>query len=322
MQRWAWAALVGALAWIVWCATGQAAPVASAGTAPKTLPGLAIQSYAASIGSPITEGGLTVFPIHAVSDPRLDDAISLELALERGKAHVRELGAEEGDDQARVGTLVIENSGKDPIVVLAGTVVKGGKQDRQIAQDFVIAAGKTVDVEAFCVEHGRWTAEREGKSTGGSFSASGMIAPTEVRVAAQHEGDQGKVWEKVAKTNESSKKEAASGTLMATYDDAKVVADRRALAKAVGEKLDAATGSPTVLGFAYAVNGQVRGVRWFANKKVFEQHRDKLLQSAAVEAMLAGAPDPKAKPLRARDVRDFIEGVAKTAVTKSKKAPK
>ena len=59
---------------------------------------------------------------------------------------------------------------------------RGGKQDRQIAQDFVIGAKETVDVQAFCVEHGRWNPERDGKSTGGSFSASGMLAPSSVRV--------------------------------------------------------------------------------------------------------------------------------------------
>ena len=43
-----------------------------------------------------------------------------------------------------MNTLVIENKGDVPIYVLAGTVVKGGKQDRQIGQDFIIEGKKTV----------------------------------------------------------------------------------------------------------------------------------------------------------------------------------
>src|SRR5439155_384601 len=85
----------------------------------------------------------------------------------------------EDDDRApaaRVNPLVIENPGKLPLLVLAGTVVRGGKQDRQIGADFVIEAGKTVPVDAFCVEHGRWDATRDGVATGGRFKSEKVLA--------------------------------------------------------------------------------------------------------------------------------------------------
>jgi hypothetical protein len=316
-------ALLGGLVLSLMAAVGWAAPLATAAQAPGSaaLPGLRVAAYGAHVGDPLTISGLTLFPIYAKSDPRLDDAISLELALERGKARVRELGSEGDPGSGSVGTLVVENLGDDPVFVLAGTVVKGGKQDRQIAQDFVIAAKQTVDVQAFCVEHGRWSPEREGKTTGGSFSASGMIAPSAVRVAGQYEKDQSKVWDEVAQTNAKSKKKAASGTLMATYDDADVTRKRRALAKEATEKLAAVPQPQAVLGIAYAVGGEVKNVRWFANRSLFEQHRDKLLQSAAVEALLADAAKPT-KKVTARAVRDFIENVAESEVVETQKAPK
>ena len=55
---------------------------------------------------------------------------------------------------------MIQNKGKLPILVLAGTIVKGGKQDRQIGEDFVVPRDKQVDVSAFCVEQGRWNGTR------------------------------------------------------------------------------------------------------------------------------------------------------------------
>lgn len=305
----------------VWLAGAMAGAAPVGKPASAALPGLRLASYDASVGAPITIAALTIFPIYGTSDPRLDDAISLELALERGKARVRELGSEDDPQGGSVGTLVVDNLGDDPVFVLAGTVVKGGKQDRQIAQDFVIAAKQTVDVQAFCVEHGRWNPERDGKSTGGSFSASGMLAPSRVRVAGTYEGDQSKVWDEVAQTNAKSKKSAASGTLMATYDDADVTKKRRALAQDASEKLAAVDSPKAVLGIAYAVGGKVRNVRWFANRSLWDQHRDKLLQTAAVEAMLFDGETPK-KPLSARAVRDFIENVAKEAVVETKKADK
>jgi hypothetical protein len=313
MHRW-----MKLLSWVcgfvlgLWCVQVRAAPAGQ----PAKLPGVALSSYDASIGEPVTVGNLAVFPIYAKDNPRFANAIGLAHALESGKAKVREIG--EGDEaQAEVGTLVIENLGNKPIVVLAGTVVKGGKQDRQIAQDFVLAAKDTVDVEAFCVEQGRWSGKRDGKNTGGKFSASGMLAPITVRTAGQYKGDQGEVWDQVAKTNARSKKKAESGTLMATYDDAQLIAKRRALAKKVDAKLPS---SSAVLGIAYAIDGNVRGVRWFGSRSLFEEHRRQLLETAAVEAILA--PSAKPKPATAKHVRNFIEGVAKTAIKESKKRPK
>jgi hypothetical protein len=313
-------AAIGGLVLTLMSAIGWAAP--PPGTKPTTaaLPGLKLASYAASVGAPIELGALTLFPIYAVSDPRLDDAISLELALERGTARVRELGSEDDPSAGTVGTLVVDNLGDAAVFVLAGTVVKGGKQDRQIGQDFVIAPKKVVDVQAFCVEHGRWTEERDGQRTGGSFSASGMLAPSAVRVAGQYENDQSKVWDQVAQTNAKSNKTAASGTLMATYDDEEVRRERTALAERAAEKLAAVPSPQAVLGLAYAVGGEIRNVRWFANRSLFVQHRDKLLQTAAVEALLAEPGTTKAPRVTAKMVRRFVEAVATSAVLETKKA--
>src|SRR4029079_8804388 len=127
---------------------------------------------------------------------------TLAQAQEKGVATIRETGGERAAQQAdnvaqqhesnglgqqraggggEVNRLVIDNKGDKAIFVLAGTLVKGGKQDRQIAQDFIIPPGKTVPVDAFCVEHGRWTANREGKGTDGLFEAQKVLAVKEVR---------------------------------------------------------------------------------------------------------------------------------------------
>src|SRR5947209_307589 len=70
---------------------------------------------------------LTVFPVLAKDQPDLGPFTTLPAALEQGAAEVREDGATGGT----VNELVIENKGDTPIYVLAGTVVKGGKRDRQ-----------------------------------------------------------------------------------------------------------------------------------------------------------------------------------------------
>ena len=299
---------------------GTSGPSQAAPPPAPSLPGLALTAYEASVGDPVVVDSLTVFPIYAKANPEFEDAISLEHALAKRKAKVREVGEGDGDD-ATVGALVIENRGKVPIFVLAGTVVKGGKQDRQIGQDFVIAAKETVDVEAFCVEQGRWTQSRQGKNTGGKFSASGMLAPRKVRKAAQHDSDQSKVWDEVAQTNKRAKKRSGSGTLMATLDANDVKAERRKLSASAAKALDGAPSKAQVLGVAYAIDGQVRGARWFASRQLWEQHRDKLLETAALEALLA-APKGKPKKIAAKDVRDFVDEAGRSKVHSRKKRPK
>src|SRR5690606_8900190 len=130
-------------------------------------------------------------------------------------------------------TVVIENRGRLPILVLAGTIVKGGKQDRQIGEDFVVAPGKTVDVAAFCVEQGRWNDNREGRSTGGTFVAQKSLALGNVRAAGQYDKNQGQVWSEVSRVNAANKKGAPSGTLLATLDDAEIARRREAIATRV-----------------------------------------------------------------------------------------
>ena len=120
-----------------------------------------------------------------------------------------------GGGSAQVGKLAIQNKGQVPVYVLAGTIVKGGKQDRQIGQDFIIGAEETVPIDAFCVEHGRWNGTRDGKSTGGKFEAVKQLAHRDVRVAGQYKKDQSEVWSKVSKVNEANKKHSDSDSLLA-----------------------------------------------------------------------------------------------------------
>jgi len=188
---------------------------------------------------------------------------------------------------ATVNTLVIENKGDVPVYVLAGTVVKGGNQDRQIGQDFVVAAHSTVPVDAFCVEHGRWNGTRAGAQTGGKFAVVPVMATSKVRAAAQYDKDQGKVWSEVSKANATFKKEAASDTLLATLDDEEVVAQIDALAARITSALDAVTPETHVVGFAYAIDGKVHGARWFSHRTIYGLAKGKLVRTVAVDALAA-----------------------------------
>ncbi len=267
-------------------------------------------------GAPLRIDNVAIYPITLVAQDDLGPVVTLEEALARGQAEVREVGAREAGARVpspvqrvrrqqneqnqvqeniglgggpTVGTLVIENKGKVPLFVLAGTVVKGGNQDRQIGQDFIVDAGKVVAVDAFCVEHGRWAGDRNGQGTGGKFEAVAMLATKKVRAAGQHAKNQSEVWSKVSEANKAHAKKAASGTLMATFDDRELAAKTEALSQRIARALATASSSERLVGFAYAIDGQIQGARWFAHHRLYAMYEAKLVRSAAIEALTAEA---------------------------------
>ena len=263
------------------------------------------------IGAPVAIENLTIFPVLGEQEQQPLELTTLDAALAKGDAVVSELG-----DGGEVNRLYVQNKGKRPIYVLAGTVVKGGKQDRQIGQDFVIEQNKKVAVDAFCVEQGRWNAQRAGKATGGTFATAKGLAASEVRRAAQYKRNQGEVWSKVGEVNAAHNKSAPSGTLMATLDDADVSKRRSALVQRLDAALRNTESEAAVVGLGYAVDGKVRNVRWFQSKSAFALFRASLLESAALDALTAQASGskPEARKVEAKEVDTFIRDVDAAAM--------
>ena len=259
-------------------------------------------------GAAIRAECATVWPVYTraeIADVG-DDFVTLADAQAARAAEIRETGADDGG--GTVNTLVVENRGAKPILVLAGTLLKGGKQDRQVGQDFIVPARATVAADAFCVEHGRWTAARDGEDTGGSFQAKQALATKAVRKKAQFEGDQSGVWEEVAKENARAGKAPESGTLLATVEDAdaKAAARRASVEKAIRDALAAARGrGARPVGLAYAVAGKVREVRVFTHPRIFERFEKTLASTIALEE-LQGFRAARGAACRAGDVAKVV----------------
>jgi hypothetical protein len=160
---------------------------------------------------PIESGDLTLFPVVRTSGktPPADQFLTLDEGLKTGEVEVTEAGRVRGLVRSRngvtlpyrgdqVNTLVLVNNSKRPLLLLAGEIVTGGKQDRVIAKDRIVpAGGDPIDLSVFCIEHGRWTESSEkfgatAKTSMGSF----MVQPT-VRQEAMVAKDQQQVWNSV-----------------------------------------------------------------------------------------------------------------------------
>ncbi len=130
-----------------------------------------------------------------------------------------QLNDDGGGASDEVNKLFIQNTGNDSIFIMAGEVVKGGKQDRVIAMDMVIPPhSEPIDLSVFCVEHGRWTYDGSDASDG--FTGHANVANTSVRKAAVVSKNQSEVWSKVEEVTTANDAQTSTGTLNALEKDA------------------------------------------------------------------------------------------------------
>ena len=102
-------------------------------------------------------------------------------------------------DGAEVNRLVLVNNSDRPLILLAGEIVTGGKQDRVVGKDRIVPPkSDPIDLAVFCVEPGRWVAT---KSDFGSFIPR-WRSPA-CGAAPWPNKDQQKVWAEVQSTAQS-----------------------------------------------------------------------------------------------------------------------
>src|SRR5881628_2906795 len=154
---------------------------------------------------PVTYENISVFPVVSSISQDTSLFLTLEEGLATGDVLVREQGAEglarsrdgrpiyiqQPPTGASVNQLVLINRSKRPLLLLAGELVRGGKQDRIIGKDRIVPAGAPpLPLDVFCVEHGRWTGSSQ-------FGAARTIVHPSVREQAAVNQAQTKVWDSV-----------------------------------------------------------------------------------------------------------------------------
>ena len=161
---------------------------------------------------PIKSGDLTLFPVvrdDGKSAPA-DQFLTLDEGLKSGEVEVTEAGKVRGLVRSRggvpvqryegdqVNTLVLVNNSKRPLLLLAGEIVTGGKQDRIIAKDRIVPAGADpIDLSVFCIEHGRWTESSDKFGASAKAANESIMVQPAVRQQAMVAKDQQQVWDSV-----------------------------------------------------------------------------------------------------------------------------
>jgi hypothetical protein len=300
---------------------------------------------------PVTYENLTVFPVVSSTDYDTSQFLTLEEGLSSGEVIVREQGAEtlvRSRDSNRqyvpnsgpsVNQLVLLNRSKRPLLLLSGELVSGGKQDRVIAKDRIVAPGSDpLPLNVFCVEHGRWSA-------GSQFTAAKTIVHPSVREQAAVKQNQSEVWDSVsAGSTYEYRAGIGSGsgvpvppaaaprlsrsdvgaTMRAeapTQSYAKLYGSRRVLETVDGlveevqrrfRKEVSGLKGERVVGVVIAYGGEVAWSDIFASGDLFDQYWSKLIRSYAVEAVARPTLREKASIDDARDFLRHINGHEKS----------
>jgi hypothetical protein len=287
---------------------------------------------------PVVYENIAIFPLVSGSSQDTSSFLTLEEGLASGEVIVSERGAAgmvrdrgavrppQYDASASVNQLVLVNRSKRPLLLLAGELVSGGKQDRIIGKDRIVPVGaEPLPLDVFCVEHGRWT----GSSS--QFTASKTIVHPRVREQAV-EQKQDEVWAAVAggTTASVSVSAAPSGqpaaparissealaqtiTVEAPTQSYRKIYEGRRVGGSVDSFVDevrrrfarATSGlkGERVVGVIVAYGGEVAWSDIFASNDLFHQYWSKLLRSYAVEAL---ARPTLRETASAADAREFL----------------
>lgn len=265
---------------------------------------------------PITRRNLSVYPVVSTLKSDTSGFLTLDEGLASGEIKIAERGQVENtlyrrrgphvqfDQNAQrlvggesVNELVLLNYSSRPLILLAGEVISGGKQNRIIGADLVVPPkSNPIPLTVFCVEQGRWSASR------GAFGAAKAMAHPGIRKEAQTGKSQAGVWESVARSS------AALGAASPTSDYTEVLNSpraRRELDEVVSSieaeyerELREHLRGRGAVGVVVAINGELVWSDVFSSPDLFRKYWPKLLRSYVIEAEshahgVKSVPSPK-----------------------------
>jgi ARG and Rhodanese-Phosphatase-superfamily-associated Protein domain len=288
--------------------------------------------------APIESGNLLLFPVVQSGKTPASPFLTLDEGIKSGQVEVTEAGKVRGlvrprpaqgriDDGVlrpipnppqyrgdQVNTLVLVNNSDKPLLLLAGEIVTGGKQDRVIAKDRIVPAGNDpIDLGVFCIEPGRWTEDTATFRGSAKAPTQSMMVQPSVRAKAMVEKDQQEVWNSVHGSIAAALAAPVSPPPgVAVAQQAHAVPDANSLGTtsyaramqsiAVSEKVDEAAApvmksreqvleklrAEHAVGVVVAVRGEIVWADIFSDGDLLARYWTKLVRSYAAESLLGG----------------------------------
>jgi hypothetical protein len=309
--------------------------------------------------APIKSGNLLLFPVVASGKTPSSPFLTLDEGIKSGAVEVTEAGHVRGLVRPRpaqspindgvlrplpqpqqyrgdqVNTLVLVNNSDKPLLLLAGEIVTGGKQDRVIAKDRIVRAGSDpIDLNVFCIEPGRWTEATPVFGASAKSPAMSLMVQPSVRAKAMVEKDQQEVWNSVhgsidaalaapAPPSPEITQNTAGPASLGTTSYARVMQS-----SAVSAKVDEAAApvmrpSEQVLeklreqravGVVVAVRGEIVWADIFSDTDLLARYWTKLVRSYAAESLLDDDTHPAPTVADAQHFLDAPTGGTESSI--------
>jgi len=256
-----------------------------------------------------------------------------------------------------VNELVVINHSDKPLYLMPGEIVIGGRQDRTVGQELVIAPdGKPVGINVFCVEHGRWGG-REARAY------AGLLAATPARTTPRADdvggpgaidafqgnltlnvnqttdlANAGKFVGSIGSLNKAARIAVQSGEGQGKVWDEVAAENAKAGVTAQSgtfsgnyaenQSSDRLTGyvdhlaapiaeTQNIVGVIIAVNGQIETMDVFESTPLFKKLWPKLLKSYALDAANTAANGPTETSATRDAACGFLDKVARLKATAS-----
>jgi len=245
------------------------------------------------LGSISRHDALAVVYVHGDLGPALS-ITTLDEARGRGELAISERG------QATVPELAVDNRLSTPVLLLAGEILAGGKQNRVVTEDLLLPPHSgTRPLGVYCVEQGRWA------SSGGGFRASGAVASAGVRARVMAKSDQTAVWSAVREYASNLRASSATSSYTAVTESRAVEQRRAEVERHIDGRAPAGA-----IGVAIFQGGRLLGLDVFSDASLFARQWPKLLRAAIVDTLAmpatTAAPDDT--------LRDTVQACLKTVV--------
>src|SRR5271165_7088531 len=277
---------------------------------------------------PVTKGNLSIFPVIGGAEYPTAQLLTLDEGLRSGAVVVTEAGSLQGlvrpgtriprHSEAEVNRLVLINNSDRPLLLLAGEVVTGGKQDRVIGVDRIVPPKSgPIDLSVFCVEPGRWVASSDHFGT-----MKSQMAQPSVRMPAMADRDQQRVWAQVESAigGMAAATPAASPAMHASTSYAKAM-ENPEVQKKVGSVAADYDGLLRELrkvgakGVVVAINGRITWADVFASTDLLEKYWHKLIRSYAADSLTTVSARGQADQKSAQLFLDQLQGTREVSET-------
>lgn len=228
-----------------------------------------------AVGAPTTHNGVTVFPV--LGGAKVPDGISIGSE----GITVSEL------ESAEVPTLLVTNTTDQPVLLLEGEVLEGGRQTRTLNVSVLVPANSSVEVPVSCVEAGRWRGgsefERAKYMTSRGVRTRKLVGVQHNvrRVSGYKASDQGAVWDAVSETLALHRTTSPTSS----FEEANAAAYERdeARQEATDQLIEA---GPAVdqTGVVVAVGGRVVSAELFGSPELLAARWEQIVRSIMFES--------------------------------------